>query len=213
MGQRGWSLVVAIALAMPGLVLAADPWKTDIVTAGEFARLPDYCRDTQTYAGHSGTPTPRQAHWLSLVGDTFWHMHHYCWGMLKAMRAEGPNISQDLRNSLIESAIGECQYVVDRAPPDFPLLPEIFFRMGTYNAALARPGVAINYFDRSRAVKPDYWPPYLEIAKVNAQLGRRQAAIDILTEGVRLMPDEHQLVDELRRLEASPDPASGPRRK
>ncbi len=198
----------AVSHGAPGM----DPFNVNVVSQGEFARLPDYCRDTQTYAGH-GDPTPRQARWLSLMGDTFWHLHHYCWGMLKAMRAEDPDLDEQRRNSLLSSAIGEFHYVLERAPKDFPLLPEIHYREGLYNDKLGRPVDALTHYDLSRAAKPDYWPPYVGIADVNLRIGRRAGAIEILEKGLQLMPNEPRLLEALERAKAAPDPASRQRKK
>ena len=97
------------------------------------------------------------------------------------------------------------------APPDFVLLPEIHLRVGELLAALDRPAEAVVQFERSMALKADYWPAYLRLADLNIGLNRRQAAIDVLNRGLVHMPDEARLIDALTRLNAKPAArAAGP---
>ncbi|MCW5632281.1 MAG: hypothetical protein KIT17_03015 [Rubrivivax sp.] len=175
------------------------------LSGGEMARLPEYCPHTWGY--HRGGP--ERAEWFSRLGPVMEHMHHYCWAILKANRAHGVGVPPQLRDTLLSSAISESHYVIQRAPQDFVLMPEILFRVGTYHAARSEWVQAIEFFDRSRAAKPDYWPPYLETANVNLRIGRRQQAVEALQAGLRVMPEEARLRDALKRIEAmAPAPRS-----
>ena len=185
----------AVSHGAPGM----DPFNVNVVSQGEFARLPDYCRDTQTYAGH-GDPTPRQARWLSLMGDTFWHLHHYCWGMLKANRAEQPGISPAMKRTLYASAVQECQYVLrNNADPDFVLRPEILYRMGRFEAANESWVDALEYYRQSIEAKADYWPPYVGTAEIHLRLKRRDRAIAILEEALKVLPNEPAVQQAMTR--------------
>jgi tetratricopeptide (TPR) repeat protein len=142
------------------------------------------------------------------MGETFWHVHHYCYGMLKALRAETMDLSPQVRRALLVSAITEVEYVLRRAPPEFVLLPELYLRVGDYQRKLGLVVDAIGSYERSRAVKPDYWPPYVEQAKLNLSIGRRDAAIQVLEAGLALMPQESRLVEELRAARTAPEKPS-----
>lgn len=172
------------------------------------ARLPEYCPHTWGYINRWGNMPEREG-WFVRLGFMMSHMHHYCWGILKFNRASGIGVTPQLRNSLLSSAINESQYVLDRAPSGFVLLPEFLYRVGTYHAALDQWIEAIDHFDRARAAKPDYWPPYLETANLNLRLGRRQHAIDALRAGLGVMPEEGRLREALNRIESMPTTARG----
>lgn len=163
-------------------------------SAVEFARLPEYCPDSQGYRELLRRPPEVRARWLAIMGPTFNHIHHYCIGLLKAMRAESAT-SRQLRQSLLGSAIQECDYVVQRAPADFPLLPEILLRMGQYSAALERYHDSLTFFERSRTLKRDYWPAYLEAAKIETTLRRQDRAKLLIEEGLREVPDQPALLN------------------
>jgi tetratricopeptide (TPR) repeat protein len=186
----------------PLWVLANTPQN---ITAGEVARLPEYCANAQSFArqGIPDAPSAIQRHWLGLMGTTFWHMHHYCWALVSANRSEDGGLAPNQRVYLLNSAISDANYVLERAPPDFPLLPEIFYRVGQYHLKAGRPVESMSHFNKSRTTKPDYWPPYIELAKISAALGKQQEAVAVLEEGLKLMPDQPQLTEALKRVKQS----------
>jgi hypothetical protein len=192
-------------------VALADPFNMNSVGRGELVRLPEYCASVHGWGeGSPWAPSVQQQRWIGLMGPTFWHVHHYCWGMLKALRAESIDVKPQMRSDLYASAISEAHYVLERATADFKLLPEIHFKVGQYQVALQRWAEALESFDRSRAMKPDYWPAYIEIAKVNLRLRRRDHAVEILKRGLDVMPGETRLTDALRRINSdTPLPSGG----
>ncbi len=143
------------------------------------------------------------------MGDTFWALHHYCWALVNANRAMRAGVSPRQRAHLLDVAIADNYYVLQHAARDFPLTPEILLRIGQYHAILGRAALAIEHFEKSRQTKPDYWPAYLEIARVNARIGRRQAAIDVLRAGLSQVPGQPRLLGALSDLGVkSPKPSS-----
>ncbi|MCW5661968.1 MAG: tetratricopeptide repeat protein [Burkholderiaceae bacterium] len=201
----GWlrSIAGRFACALTAATAWADPFNVSNPTAGEMARLPEYCPYTVGY--HRGGPAdPVRADWLAKLGPTLAHVHHYCWALLMVHRSQFGGVTPEVRAALLRRAISDIHYVLRNGESDFVLLPELFYRLGTYHAALGEWPLAVEFLDRSRESKQDYWPPYVELASVNLQLGRRQQAIDILKEGLRVMPNERQLNEALRRVETTP---------
>ena len=200
-GPQFWRCV-AVACCWLGGTLPAQANTPQNITPGEVARLPEYCANAQSFAktGIPGAPSPIQQHWLALMGETFWHLHHYCWALVSANRSEAAGVAPNHRVYLLNSAIADADYVVQRAPAQFPLLPEIFYRMGQYHLTAGRPAIAVSFFDKSRQAKPDYWPPYVELAKVSASLGKRSDAIAVLEEGLKLMPEQPQLTEAMKNI-------------
>ncbi len=165
------------------------------------ARLPQYCTD-RNERNVPENPTPAQAPWVAKMGSAFWAIHHYCWALINANRAEAAGLSPQLRRHLYRWAINDSYYVIKVAAPDFVLLPEIFLRVGQYHVALAEPVEAQDAFNKSRELKPDYWPAYQQLANLNLSLGRRQAAIEVLKEGLERIPGQPALTASLQRISA-----------
>jgi len=174
------------------------------ITAGEMARLPKYCAESQTFAtgGFPEGPLPSQKPWIALMGREFWAIHHYCWALVNANRSAAAGVAPQLRDHLLTKAIGDCEYVIQNAAPDFVLLPEIYLRVGEYHERLGRPVIALENFERSRRAKSDYWPAYLHIADLQTRLGNRAAAADALTAGLEQVPGQPQLQAALDRLKS-----------
>jgi tetratricopeptide (TPR) repeat protein len=134
------------------------------------------------------------------MGKTFWHLHHYCWALVNERRALSAGVPPGMRDHLLGTAIGDCYYVLQNASPDFPLLPEIYVRVGDVYLKLGNLAQAQLHYGKARDAKPDYWPAYARMADVNVKLGLKQAALDVLAEGLKQAPDEPNLRQQLERL-------------
>jgi tetratricopeptide (TPR) repeat protein len=200
-----------VGLLAPLLLCSPVGAMPERMTRGEIARLPEYCPVTRTFfpKGFPENPAPEQQPWIALMGPTFWTMHHYCWAMIYWNRAKAAGVPAQTRKYYYNNAIADSHFVIEHSEPGFILLPEIYLRMGQFALALEEPVRAIDYFQESRRAKPDYWPAYVEEADVHARIGRRQLAIELLREGLRLMPGQAQLTDALRRAESGTDVERG----
>lgn len=192
------------------LLLASAFWVPSVcakpvnITAGEMASIAPYCAHTQGFpmAGPSYAPNEEQRRLLAIMGPTLWHLHHYCWAQVSIHRANAPVIDKVHKKALLESAISDSFYVINQAPPDFILLPEIHIRVGDVLVALDRPADAMSHFERARVLKPDYWPAYVRLADINLLIGRRAEAIALLEEGLQKVPEEPHIVEALARIKA-----------
>lgn len=209
-------LFIAVAgLAIAGQAYANAPQN---ITPGELSRLPEYCPDAQLFEtrGMPDNPTPRQRRWVGAMGPTFWAIHHLCWAVLNSNRADYPGVTPQQREHLLSTAIGDSMYVLNNSTPDFPLMPELFARMGQYNQRLGRFGLALEEFEKSRLSKPDYWPAYVGLAEVNVALGRRQMALDAVNTGLRQIPGEPRLtalLEKINQTAAAPPAGTKPRQQ
>lgn len=196
------SLRLACWLLAALFVSPALAQKPQNVTAGEMALLPEYCPHTQgfTYGDATHNTSPRAAYWVGLMGPTFWHQHHYCWALLKKHRAMQAGVPEQLRRGGIGNAIDDLLYVVRYATPDFPLLPEVHYRIGEYQLLLDRPAAAKDAFETAVRIKPDYWPAYLMWAEALDRLRLRREALLYLERGLRHSPDEPALREAYRRM-------------
>ena len=203
---------VCVVLHTPSMALMEG------ITPGELALTPDFCQDVQTMNGWSkARPSPRTAHWISVMGENFWHMHHFCWAMIGLHRAQVAGLSPMNRQWLIKQAIDDYRYVIINSTSDFVLLPEIYTRMGDAQLLMGDAGGAYVSFMRAREIKPDYWPPYLRWADVLVKANKRAEARQLIEEGLRRAPDSKPLLDKyaslggdaqaIRTLKKSPVPA------
>jgi hypothetical protein len=192
-------LMVAVWALAPIVALAQKPAD---VTIGEMALLPEYCADTMGFEyGDAYTRTsPRAAYWVSLMGPSFWHVHHYCWGLIKLERVMTPGTRKELRAGGLKNVAAEMKYVLRNGTPDFILRPEILVRLGDVLILDSEPSAAREAYASARRLKPDYWPAYTRWADVLAKLGLRRDALALLEEGLRIMPGEKALQQAYGRL-------------
>lgn len=202
--KRGFGLSILFCiLVMPGISSANKP---EDVTQAEMKLIPAYCADTMgfNYGGAYSDTSPRAGHWVSLMGKSFWHMHHYCWGQINLMRARKAGIPAQTRQSMLESVSGDYQYVIKNSPPDFIMLPEISTRVGDVELLLSHPEKANEAFSRARQLKPDYWPAYSHWAEYLISIGRRPEALKLITSGLEHSPNAKVLLDLYRTLGGKP---------
>jgi tetratricopeptide (TPR) repeat protein len=181
-------------------VSAATP---ENITAGEMALLPEYCPLTQTFSKDDPRDASKRSSTRLLferLGPSYLGLHHYCYGLIHVMRAKQAGVSAYDRRAMYSFAINEYKYVIANATPDFVLLPEIYMRVGEAYVELLDYGQALDAFNKSRALKQDYWPPYVRWATVLLRLGKQPEALAHLEEGLRLMPNERALNDAYTRM-------------
>lgn len=186
------------------------------ITMGDLALTHPICFHVQAIPITGWTrlarESPQSAYWNAKIGgtDMLWAMHHYCWALIHLRRAEGSVVSHEVRKYLREVAISDFYYVVRFAqrlpnPSSFLMLPEMFHRIGDTEALLGNTAKAIVAFEQARAVKPDYWPPYLGHAQLLDKVGLRKNALRILERGLQIMPAEPNLSAAFKRMGGNPD--------
>lgn len=201
-----YSLVRLFALAVLACTLSSYAQRPQNVTPAEMAMLPAYCADTQgfNYGDASWNTSPRASYWVALMGPTFWHQHHYCWALIKKHRALEPGLSLQVRNGRLGDAIGDLEYVVRNSTPDFPLLPEVFYRIGEIQLLIGNQLAAKEALDEAVRRKPDYWPAYLIWADALAKAKLTREAVAHLELGLRQNPNSPQLRKAYRALGGDP---------
>lgn len=206
------ALCAALAVSAVGSALA----RPENITAGELALVPQFCQDVQSINGwtkEKGTRSPRAEHWLSMMGETFWAMHHFCYGLIQRQRSRAPGLTPQMRDFLLREVIDEHKYVIRNSPADFVMRPEIFYRLGEAHAELGEHMQAIDYFEKSNQAKSDYWPAYAGWATSLAKTLRRAEAHEVLNRGLKEIPDNPQLLRLREELQAgAPRQAAMPRR-
>lgn len=202
-----------IAILLSGCALAwaqsaGDPkWRG--YTQGEWALMPEWCIDSQD--GPYGSPeggnwmnkSPRAPTWVAIMGQDFWHMHHYCRGLRAKLRLQRPGLSTLDRNWLIRNAISEFEYIFNNCKPTMPLMPEVYLKLGEVHLINKDLGSAQAAFEQSRRLKPDYWPAYDRWIGVLIDLKQWERARQLTQEGLSHMPGEPNLSARLQRIESA----------
>ena len=166
--------------------------------------LPRYCAYTQSFRDHvpGGNNPAEIQRWYSMLGETFHAMHHYCWGLMKTNRGVLLARSEQWRRFYLNDAIGEFDYVIDHAPPDFVLLPEILMKKGENLIRLGQDGSGNLQLLRAIELKPDYWPPYAVMSDYYKKTGDLKNAREVLEKGLLASPDAKALKERLANLDA-----------
>ncbi|EXI73324.1 MAG TPA: tetratricopeptide repeat protein [Candidatus Accumulibacter sp.] len=176
------------------------------MTAAELAAAPRYCPYTQSW-GRSGTPDAPSAEakrWVAIMGPTFWHLHHYCWGKMNLQRAMRSTTTEQQKKHLLGTVVGDYWYVVKNGSRDFILLPEIYVGIGEIELRRERPQEANKAFAEARALKPDYWPAYSHWAEFLMRSGQKAEAKQLVRTGLEYNPDAKTLREQYRLLGGNP---------
>ena len=170
----------------------------------EVALLPRYCIYTQLFRDNvQGGKNPDEIkRWGLLMGPDFHHMHHYCWGLMFTNRALLLVRDQPTRKHYLGRAISEFDYVIQRASPEFKLLPEILTKKGENLIRLESSAQGITELENAIALKPDYWPPYAALSDYFRSIGEPAKARKWLEEGLSASPNTQALVRRLAELDA-----------
>lgn len=170
----------------------------------EVAMLPHYCPHTQLFRDHvpGGNDREKIAAFTALFGLIFNDLHHYCYGLMKVNRAILLSRDPTTKRFYLNDAVGEYDYVILRAKPDFLLLPEVLTKKGEALLHLGRGSPAVFEFERAIELKPDYWPPYARLADYHKDRGETEKARAVLEAGLQAAPDTKALQRRLAELDA-----------
>jgi len=175
--------------------------------AQQVAMLPPYCKYTLLFRDNvpGGNNPAEIERWTKIMGSTFRNMHHYCWGMMATNRAKFFSHTRQERMRHYFDSIGEFDYVIQRVPPDFPLLPEIFTMKGENLIQLGRGPLGILELQRAIELKPNYWPPYAAMSDYYKEIGDLAKAREWLERGLSVTPDVKALRLRMAEIDGAKD--------
>lgn len=215
LARVGRKFAMALLLVYPAWVNAQldAPSPFD---AQQLAKMPEYCKYTQEFRWHvrDGNNPVQIARWQRLMGPSsnvntpmFEHMHHYCSGVFLINRAAFAFRDDGDAATYLKKSINEFDYVIDRAPDTFVLLPEVLTKKGEALIRLARDragigitGLVEQTLGRAIALKPDYWPAYATLSDFYASIGNKAKAREILDKGIAAAPGAKALTRRLSEL-------------
>jgi len=198
------------ALAAAGLAVAllvpagadAEPHRFD--QPKEMFMLPEFCKYTQDFREHvpGGNNKTEIDRWTASMGPTFIHMHHYCYGLQAVNRAEFMSRTREDRIHNLGVSIKEFDYVIERATPEFAMLPEIFTKRGESLIKMDKPGEGMVDLRKAIDMKADYWQAYAVIGDYFKDAGEPAKAREWLEKGLAARPDTFPLKRRLSALDA-----------
>ena len=186
--------------------ISAQPEGT---TAGEIALLPEFCRDKE-WAG-SFVPPERKTYWRGIMGQSWEGIHHYCWALVHVRRATSRSMAPEMRTHLLNVAVSDYHYAIENSASDFVLAPEMLLKMGEAHVLLRNYPAAVAAFERSMLSNPQYWPAYQRLADVYVKTKLPQRARQVLIDGLRVLPQQPQLLAMLKDLGGKPPEIAAPR--
>lgn len=172
----------------------------------EVVMLPEYCKYTQLFRDRvpGGNDREMIQRWHATMGEVFIHMHHYCWGLMHLHRAKVLARDAQARGFNYDSAVREFDYIMERTPKDFPLLPEMLTKKGEALLGRGKSALALAEFERAIELKPDYWPPYAHISDHYRSVGDPAKARETLEIGLARSPGAKALQRRLQELRDEP---------
>lgn len=166
--------------------------------------LPRYCIYTQQFRDRvpGGSDPEEIKRWYSVMGDAFHDMHHYCYGLMSINRATLLARDQQTRRFYLHNAVIEFDYVLQRAPQDFVLLPEILTKKGQTLILSGRAPLGLEQLERAAELKPDYWPPFAYMSDYYKEAGDLKKARELLDAGLSFSPEAKGLQNRVTELDA-----------
>ncbi len=198
-GTPAARLILVLGLTGISTMAVAVP---ENITNEEMALLPRYCPYTQTFgnSGVPGNPSPGAKPYVAMMGDSFWALHHYCWGLIHLQRAMRSNTPPNVKAFLLKEARNDYLFLLKSARKDFILLPEIYTAIGEVELRTSLPNDANQSFAKARALKPDYWPAYSHWAEFLIKTGHTAEAKQLVKSGLEYSPNAKLLREQYRLL-------------
>jgi len=164
-------------------------------TAEEIKSLPKYCQ--ARYALGSA----EAARWQPTFGRDWTSLHHYCVAINWLSRATRQTDRQ-ARDEMLSRAInGLRKYASEEASATFPLMYELYYRLGDAASMLGDHGGAARALMKSIQLKPDYPQSYSRLIDVYRAVGANEAALKVVTAGLKRNPTSTLLQQQKEEIE------------
>lgn len=190
-------LSVALSVTVSFNAVAAAGDLTSPPTKDEIRYLPEYCKVKFEFGYDQKNPNVKR--WMGILGANYGDIHHYCKGMVLISRADQ---NPKAYSWLLQRAIGNFDYIIAAAKPEFILLPEVLVKRGEVNERLGQEAEAIkDYYTAIKANKA-YSSPYVRLSRLFMKSDDKDKAREILEEGLRNAPTSKLLKRKLGKLNA-----------
>lgn len=148
----------------------------------ELTLLPTYCRGTQQIRTISNDPKPFEEY-VAIYGEAYHHLHHYCYALNSENKL--PKIHDErYKQSELISILANIQYVLDRAPLTFSLIPDIYLSKARVLFKMERDVEAVGVLFKLTRIRPDYGPAYAQLGDYYQRIGDKHSALKFFEQGL-----------------------------
>lgn len=188
------------------LAFAPGSYADQVTNERELALLPEYCRGTKVISRISKLPKSAIDNYYKIYGETYHHLHHYCWALMSEynaykISAKGP------RNNKLNQAIGDIDYVLNKNPSaTFAPLGDIYNTRARILFKMDRPGEALADLIKATSLQPAHQQAYAQLSDYYLKIGQKDKAISVLEQGAE---NHHSPTTLLRKLEKLGKPYQG----
>lgn len=176
-------LAIMLGTLLANTALAILP---SAIQSNEFAMLPPYCK-----AKLSDDPADDKL-FSGAIGPDWLHIHHYCFALNFTNRFYKTSNPSEKRHYM-QSALGNHDYMLTHATPDFWMRPEIHTEKAKQLRAAKRYAEAIGELARALGIKADYLNAYVVLSDVYMDLNQKSDAIASVEKGLHYGPDNRAL--------------------
>lgn len=170
-----------------------------IPSMAEMRQLPPYCPNTQIISkeyGRKQSPGSYDAKtkpFVDMYGSDFWHLHHYCFGLVNVIRSYGSS-DPKAREFNLSRSIFQYDYVLKAIKPNSMLRPELHVKRAQSLVLMKRGGEAVGDFKKAISLKADYAPAYAYLSDYYKSSGEKDLALKTLEDGLTKAPSDQSLV-------------------
>lgn len=170
-----------------------------IPTMSEMRQLPPYCPNTQIISKEygrkqsSGSYDAKTKPFVDLYGSDFWHLHHYCFGLVNVLRSYG-SADPKSREFNLSKSIFQFDYVLKAIKPNSILRPELHVKRAQSLVLMKRGGEAVGDFKKAISLKAAYAPAYAYLSDYYKSAGEKNLALTTLEEGLTKAPSDQSLL-------------------
>ena len=190
-----WILTLAwLPLSASALDVMSGPTKEELQI------LPVWCRFK--IGGNEQIDLTQKRMWESHLGAQNWgHFHHFCSSLNTSIRVErglitGKTESLYWLNEAIRGMKGTIENELSR---DIPIRAQLYTYLGRamlLQVKLSKRGTAAEAIDslqKAISFEPKFVPPYLIMADVYVNAGKKDEATKILSQGLKIKPSDGSL--------------------
>jgi tetratricopeptide (TPR) repeat protein len=151
-------------------------------TDTEIRSMPPYC------AARLHKNSAQENHWRSVLGPDYLHTHHFCAAIGYINRYYAARTARSKTFNL-QNAMGNLNYMIAHASPDYSLMPEVYLNRGQVHAFMKKDGAAIMDMLKAIELGPHLTRAYSMAADYYVKMNNKDKALSVVTEGVRRNPD------------------------
>lgn len=169
-----------------------------VPTMAEMRQLPPYCPHTQVISTEYGRKQSAGAYdaktkpFVDMYGSDFWHLHHYCFGLVNVLRSFGADPKS--REFNLSKSIFQFDYVLKRITASSMLRPELHVKRAQSLVLMKRGGEAVGDFKKAISLKADYAPAYAYLSDYYKSSGEKDLALKTLEDGLTKVPSDRSLL-------------------